>query len=516
MPEKMRAFTNRRPANFSGYVHAQDARLVDGSGNKVLLRGVGLGNWLLPEGYMWKFGPGAESPREIEKVVNSLLGDDSAGHFWKDFHDTFISEDDMALISESGFDHVRLPINSRIIMTQDGLPIEAGFALIDRLIEWCRKHRLWVLLDLHGAPGGQTGTNIDDSPNNRPELFMERRYWDQTLEIWRLLATRYANERVVLGYDLLNEPIPNEWQYKYAADLSRLYREITAVIRAVDPNHLIVYEGSHWATNWDIFTEVWDQNSLLQFHKYWSSPDLSSIQKFLDTRDRLGLPIYMGEGGENNIEWIYTAFRLYENFEIGWNFWPWKKIETRTSPLSVTAPPGWDEIRNYAHGGGKVSPERAKSIFAELLNNFRIDKCVRRPDVIAALLAQSPKAIPAWGFGFHGQGESYCGENAKPLIGMREEDFVTLEYRINQRRDTHNFEQNDGREYTDTEEIVLKMKAGDWVEYVVSASTNPGSYVVETSEGSMDNVIVTESRRGFKLTAQDSVTIVRIRLISSV
>ena len=32
----------RRPASFDGFVHAQDARLVDGSGRELLLRGVGL------------------------------------------------------------------------------------------------------------------------------------------------------------------------------------------------------------------------------------------------------------------------------------------------------------------------------------------------------------------------------------------------------------------------------------------------------------------------------------------
>lgn len=514
MPANVKRFTTRRPADFSGYVHAQDARLVDGTGNKVLLRGVGLGNWLLPEGYMWKFGPGAEAPREIEKLVSTLLGEDSAQLFWNDFRETFISEDDIALISASGFDHVRLPINSRIIMTEEGLPIEAGFALIDRLIEWCRTHQLWVLLDLHGAPGGQTGTNIDDSANNKPELFMERRYWDQTLEIWRLLATRYASETVVLGYDLLNEPIPNEWQYKYADDLARLYREITEVVRSVDSNHLIVYEGSHWATNWDIFTEVWDQNSLLQFHKYWSSPDTASIQKFLDTRDRLGLPIYMGEGGENNLEWLYTAFRLYESQEIGWNFWPWKKIETLTSPLSVIAPSGWDEIRGFAHSEKMVSQERAKSIFTELLHNFRVENCVWRQEVVAALFAENPTVIPAWGFGFHGEGESFSTQNSSPLSGMREEDAVTLEYHLEQPREGHNFEQNDGRDYTDAEEITVKMGKGEWLEYVVSSSTELGRYAIETLEEDASAVTITESRRGFKITANDPVRLLKIRFIN--
>ena len=75
----------RRPASFDGFVHARDARLFDGSGRELLLRGVGLGNWMLPEGYMWRFGPGAESPREIEALVDRLLGADAAARFWDAF-----------------------------------------------------------------------------------------------------------------------------------------------------------------------------------------------------------------------------------------------------------------------------------------------------------------------------------------------------------------------------------------------------------------------------------------------
>ena len=501
----------QRPADFSGFVHAQAGLLVDGRGTELQLRGVGLGNWFLPEGYMWKFGPGAESPREIEALVTRLLGATSAEAFWNNFREAFISEEDIAKIAGSGFDHVRLPINSRVVMTEQGLPIEAGFVLIDRVIDWCRKHRLWVLLDLHGAPGGQTGTNIDDSPNNRPELFMDRRYWDQTLELWRLLATRYANETVVLGYDLLNEPLPNEWQYKYVDELSVFYREATAVIRAVDANHLIVYEGTHWATNWDLFTEVWDDNSLLQFHKYWSAPDSASIQKFLDVRDRLGLPIYMGEGGENNLEWLYTAFRLYEAHDIGWNFWPWKKMETITSPVSVIAPVGWEEIRNYAHGGAMVPREKAQAIFDQLLTNMRVENCAWHPEIVGALLANDPVVIPAWGFGFHGPDQSYSTERAIPLEGMRSGDLVTIDYFGHEIRSQHNFEQNDGRGYTDDEQLVVRLNQGEWLEFEVSPTTNIENLVVEMCRPDPSSVSISSSERGFRITAERPVGILRIR-----
>src|ERR1700694_623154 len=219
---------------FEGFVHASGGRLVDGLGEQLILRGVGLGNWLLPEGYMWKFEhPMTQSPREIEALVVDLVGLNLAADFWERFRTTFITEDDIARIRAEGMNHVRLPINSRVVMDDAGELIEAGLELIDRAIAWCRKHQLWVVLDLHGAPGGQTGTNIDDSPHHAPELFTDDGYRSLTIKLWRALARRYCDETVVAAYDLLTEPLPNAYQDLYAGRLRDLYRELTAAIREV-------------------------------------------------------------------------------------------------------------------------------------------------------------------------------------------------------------------------------------------------------------------------------------------
>lgn len=284
-----------------------------------------------------------------------------------------------------------------------------------------------MVLDLHGAPGGQTGTNIDDSPRGLPELFTDRRYQEQTVALWQALARRYRDEPVVAGYDLLNEPLPNEYQYQYAEELVALYRELTDTIRAVDPSHLIIYEGMHWATNWDIFTEVWDPQSVLQFHRYWSPPDRPGIQRFLDVRERLNLPIYMGEGGENNLDWLQTAFQLHEDEEISWSFWPWKKIETLTSPCSVVAPDGWAEVLAYAHGKAeRPDPDRAWRTLLDLLDNVDLAACVYRPEVVNALLRRPPLRLPATGFSFRGDGDSYGTAGATPLAGFRPDDQVSI------------------------------------------------------------------------------------------
>jgi endoglucanase len=500
----------RRPASFEGLVHARNARLYDGSGRELLLRGVGLGNWMLPEGYMWKFGQGAESPREIEALTARLLGDDGANRFWDAFYAGYITEADVQRIAENGFDHVRLPINSRLVQADDGTPLARGYAMIDRLIEWCRKHKLWVLLDLHGAPGGQTGTNIDDSPNNKPELFMDDAYRALTVRLWRDLARTYADETVVLGYDLLNEPLPNEWQDVYGAELAELYKDITAAIREEDPDHLIVYEGSHWATNWSIFTEVWDENSLLQFHKYWSSPDTASIAQFVEVRDRLGLPIYMGEGGENTLEWLYTAFRLYESHDIGWNFWPWKKVETATSPVSIAAPDGWDRVVAAASDQSIVVTDAAR-IFDELLANMSVDAAGWNADIVAALLGEHPTVIPAWGFGVRGPGESYSSASSATVDGIRTADSVVLAWAADGKHPANPFEQTDGRPYTREEELVVRLQAGDWLEFEVT-DVNPASVRVVGAES---ETRVEGSARGIRVVATAAATISRLAVESS-
>jgi endoglucanase len=339
----------------TGFVRAHGRQLVDGDGRRLLLRGVGLGNWLLPEGYMWKFtGEKGDRPRRIAARIRELIGEEKAVKFWEIFYDRYVTEADVQRMAQEGFNSVRLPINAPFILaeeTDEGADnrtnsayIEPHLQLIDRFIDWCRTYGLYVILDLHGAPGGQTGANIDDSVNDHPDLFTDLLQRKRTIDLWVMLAKRYRDDPIVAGYDLLNEPLPDHFS-QYWDRLVPLYQEIIAAIREVDPHHMIVIEGAHWATNFSMITEPLDDNMLLQFHKYWNAPDTESIQRYLDKGAELNVPLYMGEGGENNSEWYVGAFQLFEDHDISWNFWPWKKLDTFNSPCSIRMPNDWDKIQ---------------------------------------------------------------------------------------------------------------------------------------------------------------------------
>ena len=365
------------------YVHAC-GRHLERDGLPILLRGFGLGGWLLPEGYMWKLPSPCDRPRRMEALVARLCGEGYAASFWQRYLDTYITQADIAWIAQEGFNCVRLPINARHL--SDG----TAWPYIDACIAWGRAHGVYVMLDMHGAPGGQTGQNIDDCENDQPELFQNPAHQDALVSLWRQIALRYRDQEMVVGYDLLNEPLPNFFA-QYNALLLPLYRRIAAAIREVDPHHMLVLEGLHWATDFSVFEPLrlqpLDDNCLLQFHKYWSPPDVESLRPFIDCAQALGMPLLAGESGENNLDWYAAAFPMYERHGMSWSFWSYKKMACDNSPVTFAMPEGWAHIVQCA-AGGALPRDEAIPIFDAFLAN--VASATHCPAVIRALTKRAP------------------------------------------------------------------------------------------------------------------------------
>ncbi len=381
-----------------GYVYQEGKKIYDGTGKEFLLKGVGLGNWLLPEGYMWKFFDECDRPRRIEKLISDLCGDTYGEFFWNKYRENYISKKDIEYIKSRGLNSVRLPLNARYLFERNGTErrlLSDGIKYVDWLLDWCEELGVYVILDMHGAPGGQTGTNIDDSEDNKPLLFSDKEYRIDLIWLWKKLASRYKERKIIAGYDLLNEPLP-EWFSMYNHEVMLLYYELEKAIRKVDTNHMLILEGVHWATDWSVFEELKDnplRNCMLEFHKYWDNPDAESLDKYLNMQNKLNYPIFMGEGGENNLEWYAGVFHLLEQYGISWNFWTYKKLDTHNSPICIKKPNKWDEIIRYIKNG--EAPVNAKGIFNEYLNNIEFDNCSINEDVLNHVLRIGPLSIRA-------------------------------------------------------------------------------------------------------------------------
>ncbi|QGQ93990.1 glycoside hydrolase family 5 protein [Paenibacillus psychroresistens] len=468
----------------SGFLQARGQKLINGNGQEIILRGVGFGSWMLPEGYMWLFPDQGDRPRRIEKMIEDLVGVEKAEQFWEIYYDRYTAEADIRQIAANGFNSVRVPINARFLISigedESVSFIQKNVQRMDSVIAWCREHRLYVILDLHGATGGQTGTNIDDSENDQPELFMNERNKQITIELWRMLAERYKDEWIVAGYDLLNEPLPN-WFSAYNDQVMPLYREITKAIRKVDNRHMIILEGVHWASDWSIFDEMFDDNLMLQFHKYWNNPDTESIQTYLDQRVKWNVPIFMGEGGENNKEWYAGAFRLFEDHNISWNFWTWKKMGKNNSPCSVIIPEGWQLLVDYLQVGTKPDEETAKRILWEYLHNISFEQCVYYDDVVNALFRRAPTHIPAIFYGYGGENVGYgVSDRMEGTTGFRIQDGTDIQF-IESSRVKANFEHSKGEPWQPDERLCVQLLASDWVAYdfTVGAASQTSDFTID-------------------------------------
>jgi len=456
-----------------GFLKAQGRDFVNGDGEKILLRGVGLGNWLLPEGYMWTFrSTRADRPRRIEAFITELTGEEYARKFWKEFGEGYITEYDIKAIADEGFNHIRIPMNWRGLMKEGpGIRfIEEGFVLIDKCLDLCEKYNLYAFLDLHGAPGGQTGANIDDSIDDKPRLFMDQDNYDKCIALWVEIAKRYKDRYIVGGYDLLNEPIrmPSEHGNidHYVGNLIRFYTDCIREIRVVDKKHMFTLEGHHWSTKLDIFTHLYDENMCIHFHRYWDAPDAAWIKSYIEASKRLNVPLWLGETGENSLEWFTTAFFMFDQHNISWNFWPWKKMDTLTSPCSINKPEKFQLVINYLNGEQHPGFEQSQEIFDEYLRNMYSENCTYHSIIPRQLLREKGCFVPAISYDtLPGIGKSFSGvwkyENE---IAYRKDDNMRFVDKPAERKGNERKPQRGDNPWN---KYNLMLTVGEWADYTV-------------------------------------------------
>jgi hypothetical protein len=369
--------------------------IVNENGDTVQIRAMGLGGWMLQEGYMLQTSDFANAQFEIRAKIEDLIGEEDTQLFYDKWLQNHTSKSDVDSMASWGFNAVRLPMHYKLFT----LPIEdepvpgehtwltKGFELTDSLISWCKANDMYVLLDLHAAPGGQGYESaISDYDPSKPSLWERKANRDKTKALWKKLAERYADEPTVMGYDLLNEP---NWNIPGNALLRQLYKEITDSIRSVDTRHMIFIEGNWFANDFTGLTPPWDDNMVYSPHKYWSFNDQGSIHWVIAIRDAYNIPIFFGESGENSNSWFTEAIRLFEDNGLGWAWWPLKKIESISCPLSIVKTPEYETLLEYWKGNtNRPSAAFAKATLLELTENLKTENCIFQKDVIDAMFRQ--------------------------------------------------------------------------------------------------------------------------------
>jgi endoglucanase len=214
------------------FLRAEGTTIVDGEGRQILLRGVSFGN---------------------EVWANMAVPDDHG-------------EIDFGRLATMGANSTRFLLNY-VTFENDATPgvyKQAGWDWIDRNITWAKAHGIYLILNMHVPQGGF------QSDGGGGKLWSDTTNQDRLTALWKAIASRYAGEATIAGFGLVNEPRPltsrQQWQ-----DLAS---RITAAIRTVDTNHMVIVErtnavGDDFSSdaNMNLFT-LSDKNILYEFHFY--------------------------------------------------------------------------------------------------------------------------------------------------------------------------------------------------------------------------------------------------------
>ncbi len=485
------------------WLKAQGDRIIDETGAPVVLRGMGLGGWMLQEGYMLRLSKLGQE-HVIRARIAALVGPqrEAAIHTaWLDNHTTKADIDYMAA---AGFNSVRLPMHYALLtLPVDQEPVpgadtwkEDGFKRIDDLLAWTKANGMHLILDLHAAPGGQgNDLAISDRDPAKPSLWDSPENQRKTIALWRKLAERYKDEPAIAAYDVLNEP---NWDFDRKASgngcadekqdlLWDVQRRITAAIREVDQRHLMIIEGNCWGNNYKGLGKPWDANMALSFHKYWNRNDQASVEPILKLREQTGLPVWLGESGENSNVWFADAIRLVEGHGIGWAFWPLKKIGFN-QPLEVQVGPDYDAVVATLTGEAKtpVPADQAYAVLMKLASrDVRFENNLRHPDVLDAMLRQphddatrpfKPHRVTAKG------GTIAAVDYDLGVIGKAYWDTDAANYHVATGADRTLWNngrtaRNDGVDIAPDGQSVTDFTAGEWLRYTVTAE-RAGAYAV--------------------------------------
>lgn len=489
------------------FLKTSGTKIVNANGENVLLKGIGLGGWMLQEGYMLHLNSDGQQYK-IRERIEALIGPKRTEEFYDSWLKNNTTKRDIDSLKAWGFNSVRLVMNFKLFTLPSDLePVagqqtwrEKGFALTDSLVKWCKADGIYIILDLHAAPGGQgNDANISDRDPNKPSLWQNPADQEKTVALWKEIAKRYANEATIAGYDILNEPNwgftdpvndKNGMNEPNNAPLKQLMVAITKAIREVDPNHIIIIEGNGWGNNYRGILDqgLWDKNIVLSFHKYWNFTNPQSIEQIIGYRSRLNVPVWVGETGENSNVWYADDTRLLESNNIGWSMWPLKKLGIN-NPLEIKSNAIYDQLVKYWQDrqGNLPNEETIYKALMGLAESANIKYNLVHRDVIDAMIRQpfSNNSIPFASYRIKQATEIPAVNYDLGRNNIAYFDRDTANYRssgINSAGNRGGAYRNDGVDIFNDKSIpgvyyVGSIEDGEWLQYTFTVEVT-GNYLI--------------------------------------
>ncbi len=406
-----------------GFLHNDRGIMRNGDGEEVILRGWGMGNWDNPEGFMLgcqngfaPFTPGQYAPmprmdrgRAMDQILRETCGTVYAREFWKRWRRAYLTEADIRLLAERGYNSVRLPIRAWSFLEEEpGITFnEDSFEMLNDVLDWCERYRVYAVIDIHACTAGQSGIPCDDGMDNCQHFYYDEESMERMYILMEEFMRRYKNRWIVAGYDCINEPLSlTPRREELTPVLVAFYAEMIRRCRKIDRNHMFLLNGTQFSTLTYMFDQDFDpecHNWGISLHAYERViPELASLADVLRTCKALGICLWMGEtGGRNEHAWQTTMYEILAEYHAGYNLWCWKTVRGAgcASVLNFEVPEEWHRITDYAQNGGpRPSFEHAQRIWDAYLECLAVEKCTENTQYHPYLLREGNFEIPAIGY----------------------------------------------------------------------------------------------------------------------
>jgi endoglucanase len=331
---RVQAFPN--PLAAFTLLHTSGTSIVNSSGNVVQLKGLNLGGWFVMEPWMCPADSGGlPDTYSIIKELDSRFGVATEQLLIKTYQASWIMTNDLDNITNGGFNCVRVPVwwgnfYSITNTTSTGWRSDA-FAELDWLVTNCAARGIYVVIDMHGVVGGQS-TSDDTGEENLNAYWTNSIDQSETAYMWTQIASHYSSNSAVAGYDLINEPdnAPS------TTAVWNAYTNLYDTIRAVDPNHMIIVEGTFGSWDWSMLpapsTYGWT-NIVYSMHEYQYGGSVAQIEAGSDNQvsdfnnhKSWNVPDYIGEWndmGQGAACYDYSI-NDYNSDGISWTMWAYK------------------------------------------------------------------------------------------------------------------------------------------------------------------------------------------------
>lgn len=172
-----------------------------------------------------------------------------------------LDEAETKWIAQQGFDHIRIPVDGRILVSIEGELIDELMEPFDDALLWTEKHGLGVILDMHYLPGAEF---LEPAEENA--LWRDEQLQNVAVSLWKQLAEKYETYDDRLRFELLNEAVAPRHN-----DVNSLNEKLVAAVRSIDKNRVVYVSPNEWgkfenAEHVKVFNK--DENVHYVFHYY--------------------------------------------------------------------------------------------------------------------------------------------------------------------------------------------------------------------------------------------------------